>query len=225
VRLTTPLLEEAMTPAAPALVDTSGMVGDALRSSGIRALEDMLEARGHAVAVARAGYFPEFSVFANLSQQAYPNDTFPRRRDWRRDKNVGLVVSWTLFDGMSTRGAVEEASANRIGARLDLRSARELVRMAVVQSVWDLEQAAADLQARSRTVQLARRALDLASLRYEEGASDALEVQDARLAWQIALSNEARARRDTFAALAQLERYTGRPLFTAVAPAAATDEP
>lgn len=225
VRLTTPLLDEGLSPAAPALVDTAGLVGDALRASGIRALEEIVEARGQAVTVARAGYFPEFSIFANFSQQAYPDDTFPRRGEWRRDKNVGLLASWTLFDGMFTRGAVEEAAANRIGARIELRQARELVRLAVVQGIWDLERASADLQARGRTVDLARRALDLASLRYEEGASDALEVQDARLAWQIALSNEARARRDTFAARAQLERYTGRPLFSEVAPPAPADAP
>lgn len=220
LRLTTPLLDEGALPASPALVDTTGIVADALQASGIRALEEMLAARGHAVTVARAGYFPDFSLFANVSQQAFPKNTFPARRDWRRDKNVGLAATWTIFDGFLTRGLVEESIANKTAARLDLNRAREMVRLAVVQASWELDRAAADLQARTHTVQLARRALDLSGLRYEEGASGALEVSDARIAWQMAQINEAVARRDYFAALARLERYTGRPLFTSAAPAA-----
>jgi multidrug efflux system outer membrane protein len=220
LRLTTPLLDEGALPASPALVDTTGIVADALRASGVRALEEMLAARGHAVTVARAGYFPDFSLFANVSQQAFPKNTFPARRDWRRDKNVGLAATWTIFDGFLTRGLVEESIANKTAARLDLNRAREMVRLAVVQASWELDRAAADLQARTHTVQLARRALDLSGLRYEEGASGALEVSDARIAWQMAQINEAVARRDYFAALARLERYTGRPLFTSAAPPA-----
>jgi outer membrane protein TolC len=218
LRLTTPLLDEAVLPAAPALVDTTGIVGDALRASGVRALDELLAARGHAVTVARAGYFPDFSLFANVSQQAFPKNTFPGRRDWRRDKNIGLAATWTIFDGFLTRGLVEESIANKTTARQNLNQAREMVRLAVVQACWELDRAAADLQARTRTVQLAKRALDLSGLRYEEGASGSLEVSDARIAWQMAQINEAVARRDYFTALARLERYTGRPLFTGAAP-------
>ncbi len=220
LELTTPLLDESVLPADPAPVDTTGLVGAALRTSGVRALEELLAARGHAVTVARAGYFPEFSLFAGVSQQAFPSGTFPSRRDWRRDKNIGLAATWTLFDGFLTRGLVEESIANRTTARQDLNQAREMVRLAVVQASWELDRAAADLQARSRTVSLARRALDLSGLRYEEGAAGALEVSDARIAWQIAQTNEAVARRDYFAALARLERYTGQPLFTGAEPPA-----
>jgi outer membrane protein TolC len=220
LRLTTPLLDEDSLPAVPAFVDTTGIVGDALRTSGVRALEEILAARGHAVTVARAGYFPEFSLFANVSQQAFPKDTFPGRHDWRRDKNVGLAATWAIFDGFLTRGLVEESIANKTAARQDLNQAREMVRLAVVQASWELDRAAADLQARTHTVQLAKRALDLSGLRYEEGASGALEVSDARIAWQMAQINEAVARRDYFAALARLERYSGRPLFTGAVPPA-----
>ena len=76
---------------------------------------------------------------------------------------------------------------------------------------------AADLRARARTVELARRAFDLANIRYEEGASDLIEVADSRIAFQIAQTNEAQARHDYFVALARLERLTGRPLFTEAA--------
>lgn len=214
MRLVTPLLDDSALPAGGAApIDTTGMEADALAQAGVKALEEIVKARGHAVTVARAAYFPDIAAFGNFSQQAFPDDPWPRRTDWRRDQSVGLSATWTLFDGLYTAGAVQEAKAQRNAAREDLAQARELVRLAVRQGALEAEQAAAELHARSRTVQLARRAHDLAGLRYEEGAADALEVQTARIAWQMALVNEAQARRDYFVALGQLERYTGRPLF------------
>lgn len=215
--LTSPLLEDRALPAEPAAVDTTGLESAALRTAGIAWLEELREARGHAVTVAAAGRYPELSLFANVSQQAFPDQVIPERRDWRRQKSAGVMLSWNVFDGFLTKGAVEEARAERSRAGQDLAGAREMVLQAVAQGRLELERSASDLHSRSRTVQLARRALDLANLRYEEGAASPLEVSDARIAWQIAQSHEAQARRDYFLALALLERYTGRPLFGAAA--------
>lgn len=213
IRLTSAYMSDAALPAQPAAPDTVGLLADALHASGVSALELSATARQDAVTVAAAERWPELSLFANLSQQAYPADTFPSRGDWMRDKNAGVALSWSLFDGLFTKGAVREARANAARADYELARAREQVSRAVTEGLLELQRAAADLRARSRTVQLAKRALDLANLRYEEGASSLLEVSDARIAWQLAQSYEARARRDYFAALALLERVTGRPLF------------
>jgi outer membrane protein TolC len=202
-------------PARPVTPDTLGLVADALRASGVSGLEQAAKARQDAVTVATAERWPELSLFANVSQQSYPADTFPSRGDWMRDKNAGVSLSWSVFDGFQTKGEVKEARANAARAEYELARAREQVRRAVMEGLLELERATADLQARSRTVQMAKRALDLANLRFEEGASSLLEVSDARIAWQVAQLHEARARRDYFAALALLERTTGRPLFAA----------
>lgn len=213
--LSSPLLEDSALPADPAAVDTAGLNEAALRTAGITALEEAFLARGHAVTVAAAGRYPELSLFANVSQQAFPEQVFPDRRDWRRQKSAGVLLSWNVFDGFLTKGAIEEARAEKSRAGHDVAQAREMVLQAVALGRLELDRATADILARSRTVQLARRALDLAHLRYEEGAASQLEVSDARIAWQMAQSHEAQARRDYFLALALLERYTARPLFGA----------
>ena len=217
--LTTPLLDDSSIPANPPPVDTTGMIDDALQTSGIAALENIVLAREQAVSVAGASYFPDVSLFGDLSQQAFPLNTLPTHDDWRRSMSVGVAASWTLFDGLNTPGMVQEAKATLSIARQELYKARELARLAVVREIGELDRATADLQARSHTVQLAKRALELASLRYDEGASTTLEVTSARLAWQLAQVNEAQARHDYFIALALLERFTGRPLFFGATPA------
>lgn len=218
VRLTTPLLDDIAVPAEPAAVDTTGLVAAALASPGILALQEEVEARGHAVTVAGSGRWPSFSAFANYSEQSFPSDMFPKSGDWKQDAKAGVTVNWNIFDGLKTKGQIQQSKAERAHAEVRLQQARKVVREAVIQSRLDLVRAAADLRARSRTVELAKRAYDLASLRFNEGASDLLEVQDARIGYQIAQTNEARARYDYFVSLARLERYSGRPVFTSVVP-------
>jgi outer membrane protein TolC len=216
--LTTPLLEDHALPADPAAVDTTGLVAEALRAPGIRAAEDAAKAWDHAVAVAAADRWPGLSLFANYSRQAYPRDSFPKRDDWFEDINAGARLDWALFDGFLTKGAIEQSKARRRVAQQTLAQSREAVREIVIQAEYDLQRSASDLTARARTVQLARRAFELANIRYEEGASDLLEIADARTAYQMAQTHAAQARHDYFVALARLERYTGRPLFGSMAP-------
>lgn len=219
IRLTTALLDDAALPEDPAFADTTGLVAEALEASGVRAMEELLHAREHAVGVAKADRWPDFSLFANYSRQAFPSDVFPKSGQWKRDINAGALVKWTLFDGFRTKGAIQQSRANLSVARQSLNQTRELVQEATIQNMLELERSASDLHARARTVQVANRAFELARLRYEEGASSLMEVNDARIAFQIAQVNEAEARHDYFVTLARLERFSGRPLFTSVADA------
>ncbi|MBP6875555.1 MAG: TolC family protein [Candidatus Eisenbacteria bacterium] len=195
------------------LPDLDALLARSQYSPGIVALENIVRAREHAVPIAAAGRWPALSLFASYSEQAYPGDFLPTRGDWLEDARAGVELSWSLFDGLRTGGAIQQAKAEAEQARQQLQQARERIRQAVVQSRLDLERAAADLAARSRTVELARRSYELASLRFDEGASDLLEVSDARIAFQLAQTFEAQARHDAFVALARLERYSGQPWF------------
>jgi outer membrane protein TolC len=221
IALTTPLFDDAAVPAAPMAVDTAGLVEQALRAPAIVAAEEIVAARSAGVSVAASDRWPALSLFANYSKQAFPRDVLPKSGDWKDDINAGVRVDWSLFDGFLTKGAIQQSKAQRSIASQNLTQAREGMRLLVVQNRLDLERSAADLTARARTVQLARRAYDLANIRYEEGASDLLEVADARIAYQMAQTNEAQARHDYFVALARLERLTGRPLFSTVTPGGA----
>jgi outer membrane protein TolC len=220
VALSTPLLDDEAVPAEPTVIDTTGLVALALDASGVTALEEALQARRHAVGVAASGKWPGLSLFADYSRQAYPSDLWPAADDWQKDVRAGIILNWNLFDGLRTRGMIAESKAKTAQAEYALQQTRELIGQGVRRSQLDLHRAAADLRSRSRTVQLARRAYELASLRYDEGASDLLEAADARIALQLAQMYEAQARHDYFVALARLERYSGRPLLSEAMPAA-----
>ncbi|MBM3287543.1 MAG: TolC family protein [Candidatus Eisenbacteria bacterium] len=214
LRLESPLLDDAAVPTDPAAVDTTGLEQDALRTSGVKALDEVLQAREDAVLVAKSDLWPDLSLFANYSRQAYPDDLLPKSDEWAKDINVGARAVWNVFDGFRTKGYIQQAKAQRSVARQNLNQVRELIQQSVVQGRLELERSSSDLHARGQTVRLARKAYELAELRYEEGASSLLELNDTRIAYQIAQTNEAQARHDYFLALARLERLSGRPLFT-----------
>jgi outer membrane protein TolC len=216
--LTTPLLDDLALPGDPmAVVDTVGLQQAVLEANSVTALAEEVAARKSAITVAGSPAWPAMSLFANYNEQAYPDDPFPKRDDWYKDVNAGVRLSWTFFDGFRTKGAKEQARAMATITEQNLEILREELQLAVRRELGELARAAADLHARTRTVGLAQRALDLATLRYDEGASSLLEVEDARNAYQVAQVSEATARHDYFAALARLERYSERPLFTTLA--------
>jgi len=222
--LTTPLLGDVALPADPfAAVDTTGIYASALGNLGITALEEELRARDAAITVAGRDYWPALSLFANYSNQAFPTDGWPGGDDWLQDVNAGAVLNWKLFDGFRTSGLVHTTRAEAAMAEYNLQLGREAIQLVVEQQVGELERAASLLLSRARTVQVAQRAQELANLRYEEGASSLLEVEDSRTAYQVAQGSEATARHDYLLALARLERYTGRPLFTDLARQVGTD--
>ena len=197
--------------------DREVLAGEAMRRPGVRSVEEVVAARERGVEIAAGGRWPEVSLFATYSQQAFPEDLFPRRQEWREDFLVGLRMNLNLFDGFLTRGRIDEAKAQLRSGQEELAILREARRVEVEQRAGEFERARADLQSRQQTVRWAKRVHELAALRYEEGAANLFDVADVRIAEQIARINEARARYDLHLALARLEKLTGRPLLSAVA--------
>lgn len=176
------------------------------------AAESTVDLRRHAVRFYQGDYWPQFRFNLYLGAQAYPSGFTPVRERWTRDWYASFTVSWPLFEGMRTRGQVQQAQAELDRARLQLAQTREAVQLEVEQARLELFRARSLLDARRQTVTQASQAHRLAGVRYANGISTQLEVSDARLAMQQAELNEASATRDYLVAIANMERALGRPL-------------
>jgi outer membrane protein TolC len=117
-----------------------------------------------------------------------------------------------LFEGLRTRGQIQQAQAQLEQARAQLAQTEEQVELEVEQARAELFRARALLDARRVTVTQASQAHRLAGVRYANGISTQLEVSDARLAMQQSELNEAAATRDYLVAIANMERALGRPV-------------
>src|SRR5688500_3776507 len=201
----------------------------------LRAAELTARSRRLAITAARAELMPTITFFFQTGFQAFPPPGFgfPGTRGslnaascpigsqagrlcqnggWFEDRNMGVQLSWPVFDGLRAKSALELARAQTRIAELELRTERERIAVEVARARAELQRARAVFDAQRETASEANEAFRLASLRFTRGLSTQLEVSDAQLALLTAESSEARATIDLFLATAELARALGRPI-------------
>ena len=192
-------------------VNYDQLAADLHARAAIQAAEAQVEFRQQAVRFYQGDMWPALKLTVNLGAQMYPTGFTPNA-DIRKDWNASLGLSWNLFDGFRTRGQIAAARAELQQARLTLAQAREGAALEVERARNDLVRTRSLLDARQQTVGWATRAEHLATVRFTNGITTALEVSDARHALQQAQVYEASATRDYLLALAALERALGAPV-------------
>jgi outer membrane protein TolC len=201
--------------------------------AAVRAAQLDRDARRLGIRVARADLLPTVTLFAQVGYLALPgNGAFPTRlgeasfalcgdtastracqnNGWFADKQVGVQVSWPLFDGLRAKGNIDLAQAQARIAELQLRLERERVTLEVARARAELTRARAAYEAQRQNATEAEEAFRLASLRQTRGLSTALETSDAQLALLTAQSNSARATYDYYLAAAGLAFSLGREI-------------
>jgi len=154
---------------------TSELRDQALASNpGLQAMRHQLEAATASVKVAKAGFYPQLGVMA--------------RQDWN-DPNVGLAassytvggtLSWNVFDGGATRGAVDRADAGRSELAARLREAESGLTYQVSEARRKADEAERRVGARQAALAQAEEAQGLVEKRYNNGVTTITELLGAR---------------------------------------------
>jgi outer membrane protein TolC len=173
---------------------TAGVVAKSERVSVAQA-KATADIRRAQVGLATASRWPSLSVFTSYGVVDYPESYWPDS-DWRTNWTVGAQVSLPLFTGFRT-------SAQIAGARADVAAAEALALDAAQLAAVDEQERSSDVAvnaeayaASHRSAELARRAYQIAEVRYRQGVSTYLELVDARISLDQAQINEATAARD-----------------------------
>jgi outer membrane protein len=229
------LVSQIDTAAAATLATAAEDTTVAPDRATIRSAELNASARRLGVTVARADYWPSLSVFFQTGYSAFPPIGYgvPRSRGaltaedcppgsaagrlcqnggFFSDRQLGVNLSFPLFDGFRIKSNVDLAQAQARVAELQLQQERETVALDVARARAELRRSRAAYAASRQNSTEAREAFQLASLRFARGLSTQLEVSDAQLALLTAQSTEARATYDLFLASADLARALGRPI-------------
>ncbi|MFL6195071.1 MAG: TolC family protein [Thermoanaerobaculia bacterium] len=173
---------------------------------------------------ARGERWPTVSLSSRYNPIAYPASGLPDipefREDWTVSLNLSIpILTWGRLAGdeLVARGGVSQAKARlqqtREAAELDARVSRN-----------SLAQAEATLKSNESTAQQARRAYEIAQIRFREGISSQIELQDARLQLEQAEANRARAQRNVQVARARLALLPDLPLTASAAAAGAAQQ-
>ena len=130
--------------------------------------------------------------------------------------NASVTLRVPLFDGLRTKGRVQEAEAQVRRAYLEHENASRLARLEVLSLLGELEAARANHTAAQLNLVAAEDALDQIRLRYELGKADYLSVLDVQADRFLARSNLIMTRNEVLSLTASFKRALGfcpaRPL-------------
>ncbi len=111
------------------------------------------------------------------------NEFWPVEDDWNTFWSVGVQMRWPIFDGLGNWQRGRRARVEERIAALNAARAEKGIDLEIESIATTLRTAAEKLGARKEAMQVADRAFNLATVRYENGLGTALEKMDAKAVW------------------------------------------
>jgi outer membrane protein TolC len=171
--------------------------------AGLHALRSQMQGAGSAVEAARASYKPQFNVML---------------RGDVNDKDLGMgaasytvagVLSWTAFDGGTTKAGVDRAEAQRSELAAKLRQAEDGIGYQVGDARRKALEAEEKITARETAMEQATEAERLVQKRYENGIGTLIELLSAQAQLDKTRADLVAARYDLAVSRAELRRAVG----------------
>ena len=180
--------------------------------AAVRQADESVNAQRELVRVARAQRFPSLSLTSQYGAVAYPTSGLPGSGDFRANWTIGVSTSVPLFTGGRIRGDELVAQANLAESRARLQQVREFAALDSRVALNALNQAKSAWEASRGTAEQASRAYQIAEVRYREGISTQLELNDSRILLEQATANRALAARNLQMARIKLALLPNLPL-------------
>jgi outer membrane protein TolC len=180
--------------------------------AAVRQAGEAVRSQEELVRVARAQRLPTLSVNSQYGAVAYPQGGLPGNSDFRANWTIGVSTQIPFFTGGRIHGEELVAKANLTEARARLQQVREFAALDARVALNALNQAAATWEASKGTSEQATRAYQIAEVRYREGISTQLELNDSRILLEQANANRALAARNLQMARIKLALLPNLPL-------------
>jgi outer membrane protein TolC len=206
------LLAASRTTGVPSVLSAAEADTSANDRAPVRQLMESLVAQEAQLRVARSEAFPTLTVSSSYGRLAFPTGAVPSWSNFLTNWTVTVGASMPLFTGGRIRGSEMVAEASLREARERVQQVRELAALDAEQTVAQLDQAEAALKASVGTAAQAAKAYTIAEVRFREGLSTQVELNDARLLQQQASANRAQAIRNLQVARTRLALLKNLPL-------------
>jgi len=171
-----------------------------------------IDAQRGQLRVAKAQRYPTLALTSAYGKVAFPLGNFPQSGDFRTNWTIGLASQVPLFTGGRIKGDQMVAEANVRDAQARYDQLRKLAALDSRITINDLLQARAEWQASLGTAEQAARAYSIAEVRYKEGISTQIELNDSRILLEQAVTNRALAARNLQVARVKLALLPDLPL-------------
>jgi outer membrane protein len=144
--------------------------------------------------------------------QEFTENTYLNQLDFNLRRFISLDMSIPIFNNWRVRSNVANARINLESARLEVLDQRNQLRQTIEQVYLDARSAAKSYVANARQVASLQEAFRNTETRYQLGAIDAVDYNQARNELNQAQSDLVRARYNYIFNLKVLDFYQGRPL-------------
>jgi len=178
-----------------------------LARGDLEALRLAAEAQAQRVQRESRSNLPSVQFLAELRRQASSDQAVPD--DLVQSSNAQVQVTVPIFQGGARKARVEQERATLESNRLRVQQRTEDVRLQVQEALLALTGARQAIEASEANVERAETALGIAKVRFTNGLSTQVELNDAELAVTRARSNFAGARYAYSAAWARLQAALG----------------
>lgn len=155
------------------------------------------------ISLARSGYYPVVSGFANYNWAGETTSTM--EHSW----NAGVLLTVPLFSGFLTIHQTAEAKSNFYILKANEESLRQQILLEVKQAYLNLQAAEASIATAELAAAQAKENLDLANGRYAAGVGSPIEVSDAFATYVTAQANYTSALSNYRIAQANIEKAMG----------------
>jgi outer membrane protein TolC len=181
----------------------------------LAARAEQVEASEQEVRSAASGYWPAISAQATYGRQSpWLAGTYGVYGDpsLQFGVQVGINVTWNLFEGRATSARVQQANVSEQRARLKAEQALQQVTGEIARSRASYVTLSRSAVMAAENLRSAEESLRLAATRFEAGAATQLEIRDAMLKLTQAQLALLQARIDAIIARADLNRSVGGAL-------------
>jgi outer membrane protein len=138
----------------------------------LHALEAAARASGAQIKQARSDYFPSVGATAGYSAMG---TGLPAANNF----NVGLMVTWPIFNGFSTTHHVEEAKATQNAIKYSIEDLEQHIWLDVKSAYLQLQTSVEVIHQAEATLAASSGQLELADKRYNAGLGNIIELTDA----------------------------------------------
>ena len=165
--------------------DPGQVIGDAFTGrSDIRAQQQRLAARKALVRGAKAGHWPDLSLFmsagTDYSSLEQPSGFSNQFFDENLTARIGLVMTFPIFDRFQTRHNVARARVREKNEELNLEELRQKMTFGLRQALLDYDMGIKQLQVAKVREKFSNEALAAVDTRYELGAATLAALSQAQ---------------------------------------------
>ncbi|AAM73266.1 MAG TPA: transporter [Chlorobaculum sp.] len=189
--------------AVDARIPASAAKASAEGRSDLKALAAFQEVAGYQHDMARAQYLPRVNAFA---QQNWHDSSFlgTEGSSW----TIGLNVQWNIFDGMATKGKVQETKAQELEARYNYQAAKEQSEMEIDMARRALVTSRERIAVTQKSLEAAKVSFDFIGEQFRTGMAMTFELLMREQAWTWAKMSLNQAKYDYCIAKSELEYYS-----------------